>query len=89
MTTAQYPRSPKEQVGGLCHIGRLIDKIHMRNAGLIPEAVIGPIPVMTTRRGPSLSRPVPLLPPVTRPPSPGFVSSPPGTPLPAFGPRCG
>ncbi len=37
MTTAQYPRSPKEQVGGLCHLGRLIDKIHMRNAGLIQD----------------------------------------------------
>jgi Domain of unknown function (DUF5069) len=35
MTTAQYPRSPKEQVGGLCHLGRLIDKVRMRNAGQI------------------------------------------------------
>ena len=33
MTTAQYPRSPKEEVNGLCHLGRLIDKIRMRNAG--------------------------------------------------------
>ena len=37
MTTAQYPRSPKEQVEGLCHLGRLIDKIHMRNAGQIQD----------------------------------------------------
>jgi len=37
MTTAQYPRSPKEQVGGLCHLGRLIDKIRMRNAGKIQD----------------------------------------------------
>ncbi|MDT3779401.1 DUF5069 domain-containing protein [Nitrospira sp. MA-1] len=37
MTTAQYPRSPKEQVGGLCHLGRLIDKIRMRNAGQIQD----------------------------------------------------
>jgi hypothetical protein len=37
MTTAQYPRSPKEQVGGLCHLGRLIDKVGMRNAGLIQD----------------------------------------------------
>jgi hypothetical protein len=37
MTTALYPRSPKEQVGGLCHLGRLIDKVRMRNAGQIPD----------------------------------------------------
>jgi len=37
MTTAQYPRTPKEQVGWLCHLGRLIDKIRMRNAGLIQD----------------------------------------------------
>jgi hypothetical protein len=37
MTTAQYPRSPKEQAGGLCHLARLIDKIRMRNAGLIQD----------------------------------------------------
>jgi hypothetical protein len=37
MTTVQYPRSPKEQVGGLCHLGRLIDKIRMRNAGQIQD----------------------------------------------------
>ena len=37
MTTAQYPRSPKEQVGGLCHLGRLIDKVRMRKAGQIQD----------------------------------------------------
>ena len=37
MTTAQYPRSPKVQAGGLCHLARLIDKIRMRNAGLIQD----------------------------------------------------
>jgi hypothetical protein len=37
MTTAQFPRSPKEQVGGLCHLGRLIDKVRMRNAGQIQD----------------------------------------------------
>jgi len=37
MTTAQYPRSPKEQINGLCHLARLIDKIRMRNAGLIQD----------------------------------------------------
>jgi hypothetical protein len=37
MTTAQYPRSIKEQVAGLCHLGRLIDKVRMRNAGLIQD----------------------------------------------------
>jgi len=37
MTTAQYPRSPKEEVNGLCHLGRLIDKIRMCNAGQIQD----------------------------------------------------
>jgi hypothetical protein len=37
MTTVQYPRSPKEEVNGLCHLGRLIDKIRMRNAGQIQD----------------------------------------------------
>ena len=37
MTTTQYPRSPKEQIGGLCHLGRLIDKVRMRNAGMIQD----------------------------------------------------
>ena len=37
MTTAQYPRSPKEQVSGLCHLPRLIDKVRMRNAGKIQD----------------------------------------------------
>ncbi|HSF09597.1 MAG TPA: DUF5069 domain-containing protein [Nitrospirales bacterium] len=37
MITAQYPRSQKEQVGGLCHLGRLIDKVRMRNAGQIQD----------------------------------------------------
>lgn len=37
MTTAQYPRSPKEEADGLCHLGRLIDKIRMRKAGQIQD----------------------------------------------------
>ncbi len=37
MTTAQYPRSPKEQVDGLCHLGRLIDKVRLRHAGEIQD----------------------------------------------------
>ncbi len=37
MTTAQYPRSPKEEVNGLCHLARLIDKVRMRNAGQIQD----------------------------------------------------
>ncbi len=37
MTTERYPRSPKEQVGGICHLGRLIDKVRMRHAGLIQD----------------------------------------------------
>ncbi len=37
MTIAKYPRSPKEEVNGLCHLTRLIDKIRMRNAGQIQD----------------------------------------------------
>lgn len=37
MTAAQYPRSPKEKVGGLVHLGRLFDKIRLRHKGLIPD----------------------------------------------------
>lgn len=37
MTTTQYPRSPKEEVNGLCFLGRLIDKVKMRNAGMIQD----------------------------------------------------
>ena len=37
MDTSQYPRSPKEQLGSLAHLGRLFDKIRMRNAGQIQD----------------------------------------------------
>ena len=37
MDTQQYPRSPKVQIGGLAHLGRLFDKIRMRHAGQIPD----------------------------------------------------
>ena len=37
MTGQQYPRSPKALVGGIAHLGRFIDKIRMRNAGLIQD----------------------------------------------------
>ncbi len=37
MITAQYPRSPKVQVGGLCHLGRLIDKVRLRSEGKIQD----------------------------------------------------
>jgi hypothetical protein len=37
MTTTPYPRSPKEKLGGLFHLGRLFDKIRMRHAGLIQD----------------------------------------------------
>lgn len=37
MATAQYPRSPKEEINGLCFLGRLIDKVKMRNAGQIQD----------------------------------------------------
>ena len=37
MTAHLYPRSPKTLVGGIAHLGRFIDKIRMRNAGLIQD----------------------------------------------------
>lgn len=37
MTTAKYPRSPKALLGGVAHLGRFIDKIRLRNAGLIQD----------------------------------------------------
>ena len=37
MTHHAYPRSPKALVGGIAHLGRFIDKIRMRNAGLIQD----------------------------------------------------
>jgi len=32
-----YPRSPKEKLGGLCHLGRLVDKIRLRHDGHIQD----------------------------------------------------
>lgn len=32
-----YPRSPKILVGGLAHLGRMIDKVRLRHAGLIRD----------------------------------------------------
>ena len=32
-----YPRSPKARLGGIAHLGRLIDKIRLRHAGHIPD----------------------------------------------------
>jgi len=37
MTVQQYPRSPKALLCGIAHLGRFIDKIRMRNAGLIQD----------------------------------------------------
>jgi len=37
MTASQYPRSPKEKVGGMVHLGRLFDKVRLRHAGLIQD----------------------------------------------------
>ncbi len=37
MNAPRYPRSPKEQLDGLCHLGRLLDKIRMRHDGLIQD----------------------------------------------------
>jgi uncharacterized protein DUF5069 len=37
MTVQQYPRSPKELLGGIAHLGRFIDKIRLRHAGKIQD----------------------------------------------------
>ncbi len=37
MTNHPYPRSPKMLLGGIAHLPRFIDKIRMRNAGLIQD----------------------------------------------------
>jgi len=37
MTQQKYPRSPKSLLGGIAHLGRFIDKIRLRNAGLIQD----------------------------------------------------
>ena len=37
MSTQKYPRSPKVLLGGMAHLGRFIDKIRMRHAGLIQD----------------------------------------------------
>jgi len=35
--STQYPRSPTVQVGGIAHLGRIIDKIRLRHAGQIQD----------------------------------------------------
>ena len=37
MAVSQFPRSPREKVGGMVHLGRLFDKIRMRHKGLIQD----------------------------------------------------
>ena len=37
VTQQTYPRSSKALLGGIAHLGRFIDKIRMRNAGLIQD----------------------------------------------------
>jgi hypothetical protein len=37
MTKQVYPRSPKALLGGIAHLGRLIDKIRLRHAGKIQD----------------------------------------------------
>lgn len=37
MGTMMYPRSPKLCLGGIAHLGRLIDKIRLRHAGQIQD----------------------------------------------------
>lgn len=37
MAVSQVPRSPKEKVGGLVHLGRLFDKIRLRHQGFIQD----------------------------------------------------
>lgn len=37
MTRQNFPRSPKALLGGMAHLGRLIDKIRLRHAGQIQD----------------------------------------------------
>ena len=37
MADVMYPRSPKALLGGIAHLGRLIDKIRLRHAGHIQD----------------------------------------------------
>lgn len=37
MPIEQFPRSPKALVGGMVHLGRLIDKVRLRHQGLIQD----------------------------------------------------
>ncbi|MFZ3015059.1 MAG: DUF5069 domain-containing protein [Nitrospira sp.] len=37
MIQPTYPRSPKALLGGIAHLGRLIDKIRLRHAGQIQD----------------------------------------------------
>lgn len=37
MLQQMYPRSPKVLLGGIAHLGRFIDKIHLRHAGQIRD----------------------------------------------------
>ena len=37
MSGPAYPRSPKTLLGGIAHLARFIDKIRLRNAGLIQD----------------------------------------------------
>jgi len=35
--SAQYPRSPKIRLGSIAHLGRMIDKVRLRQAGQIQD----------------------------------------------------
>lgn len=35
--SAQYPRSPKIRLGNIAHLGRIIDKVRLRQAGQIQD----------------------------------------------------
>ena len=37
MMRAPYPRSPKIRLGNIAHLGRMIDKVRLRQAGQIPD----------------------------------------------------
>jgi hypothetical protein len=37
MISQVYPRSPKDLLGGIAHLGRFIDKIRLRNEGKIQD----------------------------------------------------
>ena len=59
MTQQSYPRSPKVLLGGIAHLGRLIDKIRLRNAGQIQDynyITVGSISILSIFLGSTRNR---------------------------------